>query len=132
VSVACYRFECPRPPCSLPCVIPGVCSAFALTGLLTLTSTATWAAVKDRKPPSDAEVEAIKGKDVIGVLETDRGAITLELFADDAPYTVANIKKLADDGFYDGIEFHRVIPDFYGTDRRRRSRPRCDSLFRYP
>ena len=40
------------------------------------------------------------------------GAIAIELFDDDAPKTVANFKKLAEDGFYDGVIFHRVIPDF--------------------
>ena len=40
------------------------------------------------------------------------GAIVVELFDDDAPKTVANFKKLAGDGFYDGVIFHRVIPDF--------------------
>src|SRR5437868_11170197 len=45
-------------------------------------------------------------------IETSKGTIELELFADDAPETVANFTKLASDGFYDGIIFHRVIPDF--------------------
>jgi cyclophilin family peptidyl-prolyl cis-trans isomerase len=40
------------------------------------------------------------------------GPIAIELFDDDAPNTVANFKKLAADGFYDGVVFHRVIPDF--------------------
>src|SRR5436309_4210170 len=45
-------------------------------------------------------------------MNTTKGAIALELFDDDAPETVANFRKLASDGFYDGIIFHRVIPDF--------------------
>jgi cyclophilin family peptidyl-prolyl cis-trans isomerase len=45
-------------------------------------------------------------------MHTTLGDITLELFDDDAPKTVANFKKLAGDGFYDGVIFHRVIPDF--------------------
>jgi cyclophilin family peptidyl-prolyl cis-trans isomerase len=45
-------------------------------------------------------------------LHTSMGAIAVELFDDDAPKTVANFKKLAADGFYDGVIFHRVIPDF--------------------
>jgi peptidyl-prolyl cis-trans isomerase B (cyclophilin B) len=45
-------------------------------------------------------------------MNTSQGPITLELFDDDAPKTVENFKKLAGDGFYDGIIFHRVIPDF--------------------
>ncbi len=40
------------------------------------------------------------------------GAVTVELFDEDAPKTVANFKKLAGEGFYDGVVFHRVIPDF--------------------
>jgi peptidyl-prolyl cis-trans isomerase B (cyclophilin B) len=40
------------------------------------------------------------------------GAIGVELFDDHAPKTVANFKKLAEDGFYNGVIFHRVIPDF--------------------
>ena len=45
-------------------------------------------------------------------LHTSMGAISVELLDDDAPKTVANFKKLAEDGFYDGVIFHRVIPDF--------------------
>jgi peptidyl-prolyl cis-trans isomerase B (cyclophilin B) len=45
-------------------------------------------------------------------LHTNAGPITLELFDDDAPKTVANFRKLAGEGFYDGLIFHRVIPEF--------------------
>src|SRR4026207_747334 len=45
-------------------------------------------------------------------METNRGTIQIELFDDDAPKTVENFLKLAGDGFYDGLIFHRVIPDF--------------------
>lgn len=45
-------------------------------------------------------------------IETDRGSIRLELFDDKAPKTVANFAKLAGDGFYDGLSFHRVIDNF--------------------
>jgi cyclophilin family peptidyl-prolyl cis-trans isomerase len=45
-------------------------------------------------------------------IETSKGTIELELFRDDAPETVANFEKLAGEGFYDGLIFHRVIPDF--------------------
>ena len=45
-------------------------------------------------------------------LHTSRGAIDVELFDDDAPKTVDNFLRLARDGFYDGVIFHRVIPDF--------------------
>ncbi len=46
------------------------------------------------------------------VMKTSEGEITFELFDEDAPKTVANFKKLAGDGFYDGLIFHRIIPDF--------------------
>jgi cyclophilin family peptidyl-prolyl cis-trans isomerase len=46
------------------------------------------------------------------VMTTSEGAIELELFDDDAPKTVANFTKLAADRYYDGLGFHRVIPDF--------------------
>jgi cyclophilin family peptidyl-prolyl cis-trans isomerase len=45
-------------------------------------------------------------------LQTNKGAIEVELFDDDAPKTVENFTKLARDGFYDGVIFHRIIPDF--------------------
>ncbi|HWJ32275.1 MAG TPA: peptidylprolyl isomerase [Gaiellaceae bacterium] len=45
-------------------------------------------------------------------LQTNHGPIEVELYPDDAPKTVDNFVKLARDGFYDGLIFHRVIPDF--------------------
>ena len=46
------------------------------------------------------------------VMRTSEGDVQLELFDEDAPQTVANFKRLAGQGFYDGLIFHRVIPDF--------------------
>jgi peptidyl-prolyl cis-trans isomerase B (cyclophilin B) len=46
------------------------------------------------------------------IITTNHGPIRLELFPDDAPKTVSNFVKLANDGFYDKVIFHRVIPDF--------------------
>jgi cyclophilin family peptidyl-prolyl cis-trans isomerase len=45
-------------------------------------------------------------------MNTTLGTIELEFFDDDAPKTVQNFRKLSTDGFYDGVIFHRVIPDF--------------------
>ena len=45
-------------------------------------------------------------------IETTKGTLVVELFPAEAPKTVANFEKLANSGFYDGIKFHRVIPDF--------------------
>ena len=46
------------------------------------------------------------------LLQTDKGDINLELFPKEAPGTVANFVKLIESGFYDGLAFHRVIPNF--------------------
>ncbi|MBE2984701.1 peptidylprolyl isomerase [Campylobacter sp. RM9344] len=46
------------------------------------------------------------------ILDTDKGEIKLELFADEAPQTVANFVELIKSGFYNGLNFHRVIPNF--------------------
>jgi len=48
----------------------------------------------------------------IATIETDRGTIRLELHDDKVPKTVANFEKLAKQGFYDGLKFHRVLADF--------------------
>lgn len=47
-----------------------------------------------------------------GIIHTEKGDMTVEFYDNDAPGTVANFTKLAKEGFYDGLTFHRVIPDF--------------------
>ena len=51
-------------------------------------------------------------KNQIAVIETEKGAIKLELFSQDAPKTAANFVKLANEGFYKNLKFHRVVPGF--------------------
>ena len=46
------------------------------------------------------------------IFETDEGEITFELYSNDAPKTVNNFIKLVNEGFYNGLAFHRVIPGF--------------------
>lgn len=46
------------------------------------------------------------------VITTEKGKLTVEFFEDDAPGTVENFVKLSEEGYYDGLTFHRVIPDF--------------------
>ena len=46
------------------------------------------------------------------IINTDKGPLKVEFYEQDAPNTVANFVKLAKDGFYNGLNFHRVIPDF--------------------
>ena len=60
--------------------------------------------------------------------ETNRGTIVADLYDKEAPGTVANFEKLANSGFYDGVKFHRVIPDFVvqGGDPLSRDLPEGD------
>lgn len=60
----------------------------------------------DVAPQNEADGEKI------AVIETNLGTIKFKLFEKDAPRTTANFEKLAGEGFYDGIKFHRVIKDF--------------------
>ncbi len=48
----------------------------------------------------------------VATFETDKGTIRVELFADKTPKTVKNFEDLCSKNFYDGLSFHRVIPDF--------------------
>ena len=61
----------------------------------------------------------------IVTFETNKGTITAELFDAEAPLAAANFEKLANDKFYDGVKFHRVIPDFVvqGGDPKSRDLP---------
>ncbi|MBA3340717.1 MAG: peptidylprolyl isomerase [Gemmatimonadaceae bacterium] len=61
-------------------------------------------------------------------IETNRGTMLAELYDAEAPNTVANFEKLANDGYYDGVKFHRVIPDFVvqGGDPQSRDLPEGD------
>jgi peptidyl-prolyl cis-trans isomerase B (cyclophilin B) len=60
--------------------------------------------------------------------DTNKGQIVAELYEKDAPKTVENFEKLANSGFYDGVKFHRVIPDFVvqGGDPLSRDLPAGD------
>jgi cyclophilin family peptidyl-prolyl cis-trans isomerase len=48
----------------------------------------------------------------VATMSTNLGDITIELFDDEAPKTVENFRTLAGKGYYDGLTFHRIIPDF--------------------
>jgi len=45
-------------------------------------------------------------------IQTNKGTMTVDLYAEETPITVTNFAKLANDGFYNGLTFHRVLPDF--------------------
>jgi peptidyl-prolyl cis-trans isomerase B (cyclophilin B) len=61
-------------------------------------------------------------------IETNKGTLVAELYDGEAPKTVENFEKLANSGFYDGVKFHRVIPDFVvqGGDPHSRDLPPGD------
>lgn len=64
----------------------------------------------------------------LATIETNRGTFVAELFPTEAPKTVANFEKLANEKYYDGVKFHRVIPDFViqGGDPLSRDLPEGD------
>jgi len=66
--------------------------------------------VKQYKSPPAMTIDP--AKTYAAVMHTDKGDITFDLFAQDAPKTVNNFVFLARDGFYDGVGFHRVIDNF--------------------
>lgn len=65
----------------------------------------------DDAPQSATLAAAIVGNPTV-VMETNKGSITIELWADKAPISVANFLRYSESGFYDGLIFHRVIPGF--------------------
>ena len=70
-------------------------------------------AVAESMPALKAEeTKPLSGKERMVIKVKDYGTIKIELFAKDAPKNVANIVKLVKSGFYDGLKFHRVIPNF--------------------
>ncbi|PIR24753.1 MAG: peptidyl-prolyl cis-trans isomerase [Deltaproteobacteria bacterium CG_4_10_14_0_2_um_filter_43_8] len=62
------------------------------------------------KEPMVANIE--QGKKYTAVIKTEKGDVVCELFADAAPLSVTNFKYLADGEFYNGLTFHRVVPNF--------------------
>ena len=66
--------------------------------------------MKQYDAPPSMQIDA--DKTYHATMETDKGTIELELYPEHAPKTVNNFVALARDGFYDGVAFHRVIPNF--------------------
>jgi peptidylprolyl isomerase len=82
------------------------------TSLVSQTSTTTNLADQTGSSTLQSSNSNSDKKTMNVTLKTNKGEITIELFADKAPNTVANFKKLAESGFYDGVKFHRVIKGF--------------------
>ena len=66
--------------------------------------------VTEEAPPSKENIKVENNK--VAVIETDKGTIKFTFYPDEAPNTVENFVKLANQGFYNGIKFHRVEPGF--------------------
>lgn len=103
----------------LTVIISVVVAAVASGCAIDRSALATPVAMRDLPPPPEAmnftaEPQNIleEGVDYGVVIETNRGNITLDLFEQEAPVTVNNFVFLAEEGFYDGVAFHRVIADF--------------------
>ena len=86
---------------------------FTLVGLSLLAFTGYSADAKkeEPKPAAPAEEKKAPAKEV-AVIKTSEGEMVIEFWADAAPKTIENFKKLAKEGFYDGTAFHRVIKGF--------------------
>ena len=90
-----------------------------VTGMLLLSGCSEYATSKnpvEKQEPvaaaaTQTEQKAAPGAK-IAVIETDKGTMTLELWSDVAPNTVANFEKLANEKFYDTTAFHRIIDGF--------------------
>src|SRR3989344_6783366 len=68
---------------------------------------------ENNTPPESNKPDSMNVEQAtIANMQTNFGTVTIELFPDAAPKTVANFIKLAESGFYNGTKFHRVIPDF--------------------
>ena len=83
--------------------------ALLLSFLGTLGLTSAWGTAQDKKV-------------VVVVIETSKGKIKAELYADKAPITVKNFLQYVDDKHYDGTIFHRVIPDLHDSGGRHGAR----------
>ena len=66
----------------------------------------------DSQPPSKGDTAEAQAKPLRATIQTERGAIIVDLHGTDAPRTVASFVHLARTGFYKGLVFHRVVPDF--------------------
>jgi len=87
-------------------------SAFAVLAVMLLLPIVGTAQTKDMKWDKPPEMKIDPKKQYFANIETSKGKIVLELFAKEAPQTVNSFVFLAKQGFFDGVEFHRVIPGF--------------------
>ena len=84
---------------------------YYIIGILIIAALGVWALSRTNNSPA---LNSSGGEETImnATLHTNKGDITIEFFEEQAPNTVANFRKLASEGFYDGVKFHRVIKGF--------------------
>jgi len=99
---------------SMRCAFLGAALTMLVAGAASADDAATKApAAKAAKPAAKAMKPAAKATaDEVGILDTSKGRMVVEFWEKDAPQTVANFKKLARQGYYDGTGFHRIIKNF--------------------
>ena len=84
----------------------------SLTVLLAMIAFVALGAQEKKQYAKPPEMKIDPNKKYTATIDTSKGKIVLDLFAKEAPKTVNNFVFLAREGFYDGVTFHRVIPDF--------------------
>jgi peptidyl-prolyl cis-trans isomerase B (cyclophilin B) len=96
------------------CALFGAALSMLVAGAATADDATTKApAARTTKPAAKAMKAATKAtQDEVGVLDTSKGRMVVEFWEKDAPQTVANFKKLARQGYYDGTGFHRIMKGF--------------------
>ena len=119
LAAACGGEEEPEPTArATPVAKPVATPAATPTPLPTPTPTQTMQQTEERPEVMSKQYDGYpdmvidEGKKYTATMETSKGTIVLELFADEAPKTVNNFVFLAREGFYDGVIFHRVINGF--------------------
>jgi len=94
------------------CAVVGAALSMLVAGAAFADDAMSKPAAKPAKPAGKAMKATPKAADEVAVLETSKGRMVAEFWEKDAPQTVANFKKLARQGFYDGTGFHRIIKGF--------------------
>lgn len=90
-----------------------ITTALALTaGVIMAAETAAPGAAGTTTQPEEKKIPMSETANPVVLMSTSMGDITIELFADKAPLSVANFLAYVDDKFYDGTIFHRIIPNF--------------------
>ncbi|MDO8433050.1 MAG: peptidylprolyl isomerase [Candidatus Binatus sp.] len=84
-------------------------SYFKLSGLASFVAILVFASACNG---SNADGQPVRNTGHYAIIETERGTIVVELYPKVAPKTVANFEKLTTDGFYNGLKWHRVVPEF--------------------